>query len=117
MTFKFATCTHHLELSHVGVHEGHPGVALGPGAELGLVLGPVNVLVEDAGLVEHPVPELLTHEPEVVPPQQLEDDPVGGVVRHPGGLVLLDLPEYSPRRQAASRQPGTELKRGGEIIK
>ena len=47
--------------------------------------------------------------PEVVPPQQLEHNPVGGLVGLPFRLILLDLVVDGSGRQAAMGQPGAEL--------
>jgi len=48
-------------------------------------------------------------EPEIVPPQQLKDHPVGGLVLLPLGLVLADLVGDVARGDAAVSQPGRQL--------
>jgi hypothetical protein len=44
--------------------------------------------------------------PEVVPPQQLKDHPVSGLVLLPLGLVFADLMSDVARRNATMCQPG-----------
>ena len=51
----------------------------------------------------------MQHIPKVVPPEQLEDNPVGGLVGLPFRLILLDLVVDGSGRQAAMGQPGAEL--------
>ena len=61
--------------------------------------------------MEHSVTKLEADKLEVVPPDELKQDPVGGLVGHLRPLVLLDLVVDHPGRKAAVCQPGTELGR------
>ena len=61
--------------------------------------------------MEHPIPKLKADKLEVVPPDELKQDPVGGLVGHLRPLVLLDLVVDHPWRKATMGQPGTELGR------
>ena len=106
--------TSFIHFPHVGIDKGNSSPSLFPRLELGHVLRPDNVsLVHDTRQVEDPVAVIRADKLEIVPPNELEDDPVGRVVGDPGLLVLLDLPEDPPGRHAARRQPGAEL--GGVV--
>ena len=59
--------------------------------------------------MEHSVSELEANKLEVISPDELKQDPVGGLVRHLGPLILLDLVMDHPGGKATVCQPGTEL--------
>lgn len=76
---------------------------------------PNNTTHPSADNITHPhtAMHVLHTAPEVVPPDELKDDPVGGLVAAALLLVLLDVVVDSARGQAAVRQPGGKL--GGVV--
>ena len=94
--------TSFIHFPHVGIDKGNSSPSLFPRLELVHVLRPDNVsLVHDTRQVEDPVAVIRADKLEIVPPNELEDDPVGGVVGHLGSLVVLDVPEDLPWGEAA----------------
>ena len=97
------------ELPHVGIDEIALRPALAPRLEDAAVLPPLGRLGLDAALVEDAVAVAHGHVAEIVPPNQLEDEPIGVLVLLDVLLESADLGMDLPRADAAQREPRREL--------
>merc|ERR1719353_1345374 len=88
------------KLAHVSIDQRHARLAVHPTLEGLEVLAPCHVLVRWARQHEDTRAVLLGVPAEPVAYQQLEADPVGGLVGHACGLVLDKLGVDVPRRKA-----------------
>mmetsp|Transcript_65298 Transcript_65298/g.174053 ORF Transcript_65298/g.174053 Transcript_65298/m.174053 type:complete len:315 (-) Transcript_65298:445-1389(-) len=99
-----------LELAHVRVYKRVTRAPIFPALQGIPASGPRRLVSCDAPSHKDLVPIAVAHVDKEVPPCQLEDQPVGGLVLDTLSLVALRLPPDAPWREAPMRQPGAELR-------
>ena len=109
------------QLAHVGVHQRVSGLALLPRGERGGVVAPragaafvpgaAHLAARGALGEEDGVTVLEREELKKIPPDELEDEPVRGLVLHALRLKLANLGDNLPRRHASVREPRRQLGR------